>query len=357
MVNSQILTNSSFEASNGNASSVPAGWSNCGGSPDVQIINGTGAGIFGINTTPSDGTTYMGMVTTNSNAYQEAMGQACNLVAGINYSGSIDIFRSNGHTTWSGTGRIQFWGGSSCTNRVELLWDSGTITNLLVWNNHSFNFTPTQNHTFFTIVNFNNTGTGNGHYNCIDNLSMTNILPIELASFTAEPGYKGVDLNWETGSSLDGQDFEITWSTDGSAMAQFQPIGTVSAVEGQTSFQFKHHLPSYGDNYYRLKMTDENGEITYSAIRRVQVSEIHDLEIYPNPSNGDFHVRTVMEEDGLLQLTISDLSGRSVYTLDSEVSAGTQIIDLNFQDQLAPGMYQLVLNQSGQRQIKRFTIH
>ncbi len=356
ILNSQILNNSSFEASNGSASSVPSGWSNCGGSPDVQIINGTGAGIFGINTPASNGVTYIGMVTTNGQSYQEAMGQACNLLAGINYSGSIDIFRSNAHSSWSGTGRIQFWGGSSCTNRVELLWDSGSITNLNSWINHGINFTPTQNHTFLTIVNYNNTGTGTGHYNCIDNLLLSNILPIELASFSAEPVSGGVNLNWETGNSLDGQDFEVTWSTDGSAMAQFKTIGSVAAQEGQTTFQFQHHLPSYGDNYYRLKMTDENGELSYSEIRSVQVRELQEMEVYPNPSNGNLHVRTVMEKDGLLQLTISDLSGRSVYTESFNASAGTQEIDLNLQQQLATGMYQMVITQNGQRQNKRITI-
>lgn len=356
-VNSQVLTNSSFESNTGSSSSVPTSWSNCGGSPDVQIISGTGQGIFGINTPASNGTTYMGMVTTNGQAYQEAMGQACNMVAGVNYSGAVDIFRSNAHTTWSGTGRIQFWGGSSCTNRTELLWDSGTITNLNVWNNHSFNFTPTQNHTFFTIVNFNNTGTGNGHYNCIDNLSMTTILPIELSSFTAEQANQGVNLNWETGNSLDGQDFEVTWSTDGSAMAQFETISSVEAEVGQTNFQFNHHLPAYGDNFYRLKMTDENGTITYSEIRKVNFTEVQSLELFPNPSNGNLHVRTVVEEDGKLQLTVTDISGRTVYAENAEVYAGTHVIDLNLASELAPGMYQIILTQAGLRQSKRFTIH
>ena len=353
----QILTNSSFEASGGSSSSVPAGWSNCGGSPDVQIINGSGAGIFGINTTPSDGTTYMGMVTTNGQAYQESMGQACNLIAGVPYSGSIDIFRSNGHTTWSGTGRIQFWGGSSCTNRQELLWDSGSVTNLLTWNNYPISFTPTQNHTFLTIVNFNNTGTGNGHYNCIDNLVLTNILPIELASFTATSVSNGVDLDWETTASLEGQDFEVTWSTDGSATAQFQTIGSVSAKEGQTNYTFAHHLPAYGDNFYRLKMTDENGEITFSEIRMVNFNEMHALDLYPNPSNGDLHVRAFVEKDGPMQVSVTDLSGRQVFTNSYEVLTGTQDLDLHLAGQVAPGMYQLLITQSGQRQSKRFTIH
>jgi|GEM_PF-4334203 len=351
-----IITNPSFEAPSSSSSVPPPAWTNCSGSPDVQILNGTGIGIYGINTPASHGTTYLGMVTTSGQSWIEALGQPATLAAGTPYSGSIDIFRSNGHSSWSGTGRVQFWGGSSCANQVELLWESNTINNLNNWQTYNFTFTPNQNHTFFKIVNLCNNGSGGGNYFCLDNLSISNILPIELAHFSAQADRGGVDLHWETGSSLEGQFFEVTWSRDGSATAEFETVATVAGDEGQTAYQFRHQDAVAGDNFYRLKSTDENGTVTLSEVRRVALDAVYAMEIFPNPSSGRLSVNAFIEQDGQVNILIHDLSGRLLFQQERQLMAGYQTLNLDLSGQFSSGLYQMSLVESGKRSSQSFSI-
>ena len=82
VVNGQLLTNPTVDGPGG-ASTPPFNWTTCSGSPDSQIINGTGNGIFGINTPPAHGTTYCGFVSTAN--YEESIGQAVTINAGTFY--------------------------------------------------------------------------------------------------------------------------------------------------------------------------------------------------------------------------------------------------------------------------------
>lgn len=356
-VDCQIITNGSFEAPNGSSSSVPPNWQNCGGSPDVQIISGTGQGIFGINTPPDDGNTYMGMVTTNNQSYQEAMGQPVTLVAGTNYSGSIALYYSNLHTSWNGNGRLQIWGGTSCNARNELLFDSGTITNLHVWNNFPISFTPSQNHSFIIMVNRMNNGTGSMDYFCMDDFELNNILPIELSAFTGEGVDEMVQLNWETAPSLQGQQFEILWSNDPDQTNAFENIGQVEAEVGQGSFDFLHARATPGANFYRLKMIDENGAASFSEVLKVDLQKAHLVDVYPNPSEGRLNVSAMFFESGSLQLQLVDLQGRTVYEMAETRNSGLQTLDLDLRAEVVPGIYNLRVTLDGRTEFRKVVIH
>lgn len=352
----QVLTNGSFESPSTASSAVPPNWFNCGGSPDVQIINGSGAGIFGINTPPSNGNTYMGMVTTNNQNYQEAMGQPVTLVAGTNYTGAIDLYYSNIHSSWNGNGRLHIWGGSSCGARNELLFDSGTISNLASWNTFPISFTPIQNHSYIILVNYMNNGTGSMNYLCMDNFSLTNILPIELANFSGEGSGEGVQLNWETGASLSGQSFELTWSDDPDPSQPFESIDAQEASAGQRDFGYLHRSASPGDNFYRLKMTDENGSVSFSEVLKVEFQSAHVTEVFPNPSNGRLQVTAHFYEAGTAQIEVLDLQGRRVFDMSDSRDKGMQRFELDLNGHAAPGIYNLRIQLDGRTEFHKIAI-
>lgn len=355
--NCQIITNGSFEAPTTSSSSVPPSWQNCGGSPDVQIINGNGQGIFGINTPPSNGNTYVGMVTTNGQNYQEAMGQPVTFVAGTNYSGSIDLYYSNLHTSWNGNGRLHIYGGTSCNARNELLFDSGTITNLSTWNTYPISFTPTQNHSYIILVNYMNNGSGSMDYFCMDNFSLNNILPIELSSFTGEGLEDAVQLNWETAASLQSHDFEVMWSNDPDQAKPFDFVGKVSAEEAQSAFEFIHQRATPGANFYRLKMTDENGAVSFSEVVKVNLQQAHLVEVFPNPSEGRLNVSAMLFEAGDIQLQLIDVQGRTAFELAETRSTGLQTFNLDLENAVAPGIYNLRVSFDGRTEYRKVVIH
>lgn len=89
--------------------------------------------------------------------------------------------------------------------------------------------------------------------------------------------------------------------------------------------------PYSGESFYRLKMTEASGEVSYSAARAIRFRNTEILKVYPNP----FTDRITISGNGRKEnIRITDMSGRSIQVPAS--TAGT--LDLHF---LHPGSYLL----------------
>ncbi|MBK6364979.1 MAG: hypothetical protein IPF52_16410 [Saprospiraceae bacterium] len=77
--------------------------------------------------------------------------------------------------------------------------------------------------------------------------------------------------------------FEIENSGDG---IQFNTIGKKQASSNPnvlTNYEFTDLTPGFGNQYYRLKMTDHDGLVSYSSTRAVRLkSNVETLKIYPS---------------------------------------------------------------------------
>ncbi len=118
------------------------------------------------------------------------------------------------------------------------------------------------------------------------------VLPVELLDFTAQKKDKTVDLNWQTASEKDNAGFELERSSDTEDWAR---IGFVESQGNSNGLQEYSHLdiaPLSGNNYYRLKQIDLDGQFEYSTIRHVLFIEDNTvaLSVYPNPSSGQFTI-------------------------------------------------------------------
>ena len=98
-------------------------------------------------------------------------------------------------------------------------------------------------------------------------------LKIELVSFKALAKDNVVQLLWQTASEVENDFFTIERSKDG---FDFRSIGTIDGA-GNSSHTIDYELRDKdyekAINYYRLKLTDFNGEETYSKIVSVDMSQ------------------------------------------------------------------------------------
>lgn len=97
---------------------------------------------------------------------------------------------------------------------------------------------------------------------------LSNPLPVELINFSGKYLSKRsvIQLNWQTASELNCAYFEVErMKADGT----FEYVGTVDC-NGTTNLLNSYTLddPNYiiGNNYYRLKQVDDNGNIAYSKL-------------------------------------------------------------------------------------------
>ena len=188
-------------------------------------------------------------------------------------------------------------------------------------------------------------------------LNPTQILPIELATFTGYNNGSINVLNWTTASELNSLKFEVEKSLDA---IHFNYIGERPAAGNSSSplnYTLNDEHPVLGNNYYRLKMIDKDGQFKYSDIIIIKVNELTMpsdgiVQIYPNPTNDKLNI---VYQAGIAQrvnLDIYNAIGQNMYNNFYEISAGlhTIVVDaaayskgmyiINLQNDLSGNRYQ-----------------
>jgi len=171
-------------------------------------------------------------------------------------------------------------------------------------------------------------------------------LPVKLLSFNSENGISDVKLNWETATEENAFSFEIEKSTDGIA---FTRIGTVPA-KGAGLYSFTDHA-AIGNNYYRLKMIDRDGQYQYSAtVFAKTISTEAKMAAFPNPfmNNLQFTIKTNSIEEVSYQLFSSN--GLAVRSQRLPAASGTRTYSLDGLSQLPRGVYLLKINSGAETQ-------
>jgi hypothetical protein len=175
--------------------------------------------------------------TVNMTTYWKSINEA----AGFDNTNNLKIWHYNG-TSWDNEG----------TGGANLVGDL-------------YNFTRTG------ITSFSPFGVAN-----------TGILPLTLISFTGKINTGIAQLAWKTTEEINVKSYEVERSPTGN---DFKNIGSIKATGNflQTAqYNFDDNNPFYGENFYRLKMIDNDGKFKYSPIIIV-VNDNLNITVYPNP--------------------------------------------------------------------------
>lgn len=171
----------------------------------------------------------------------------------------------------------------------------------------------------------------------VRNLTLTTVpLSINLITFTATPIGREVLLQWLVAEKdMDRYDIER-----GSDAVHFQGMGSVKSrsneVATEMQYAFTDAQPLSGHSFYRLKMTDRNGRVSYSAVADVRFGEAGQLTLSPVPASDKVTLTTPEHLAGSTAY-ITDLSGRLLQQLRIN---GNQQIDIS---SFAKGIYYLKL--------------
>ena len=189
------------------------------------------------------------------------------------------------------------------------------------------------------------------------------IVPVELASFTAEARSENVKLNWSTASELNNLGFEILRSSQNDIWT------TIGFVEGKgTSTELNNYVfiddgLITGTIYYRLKQVDYNG--TYKLYEKVEVEFLgltnYVLEQnYPNPFNPSTTIKYSLPVAGHVKLSVYNILGSEVAVLVNEQKeAGKYSVQFSTDDlgtNLGSGIYFYNLKSGGFTQTRKMIV-
>jgi Secretion system C-terminal sorting domain len=161
----------------------------------------------------------------------------------------------------------------------------------------------------------------------------TTPVPVKLVAFDAVKKQNGVQLNWHTSFETGTTIFDIERSSDAANWSQLATIPANNTING-AFYQYFDNKP--GDiNFYRLKITEDNGKVYYSAIKRVGFTKNIFLSVSPSPARDIIRISFSQQTAANIQLInaagaiVKQASLQQVqyYTMDvSDLPAGVYIL-------------------------------
>ncbi len=183
----------------------------------------------------------------------------------------------------------------------------------------------------------------------LGSFSKFNALPVKLLYFTAIADGNRVRLNWEAANEQETVKYEIEKSLTG---ANYVKIGTVLSRQlsqsAYTDFDFN---PAMGWNYYRLKMTDKQGNFTYSPIRPVKFEKgLEQVNIFPVPAATVLNILLPTSYLNKVQLQVFGVDGKFIALLKPT----SNLVVLNVQPLAAATYFLIITKEDGSKETYRF---
>ena len=151
----------------------------------------------------------------------------------------------------------------------------------------------------------------------------------------------GNDLNWKVNCTSTSITMQIERSVDGT---NFKTINSITASQARCGqpFNFMDAQPVAGTNYYRLKMIDVDGKISYSAIvailNKIKGTEINGL--YPTIIRDEASLSLVTAKATSINTIITDMNGKLIKANTRSIAEGSSLIKIDC-SALANGVYNL----------------
>lgn len=182
---------------------------------------------------------------------------------------------------------------------------------------------------------------------------ISSTLPLTLLNFTASaPNAQGVQLQWTTTSETNTKHFEIEWNSNGQ---QFTNIATLPAAGNSSQtlhYNYLHSQPVSGNNFYRLKMVDMDGQFTFSPVIVIKSdAALSSVKVFPNPVTDILQLYIQSEKRETIIYSLYNADGKLITSKKAELIRGSNLLSWNLQH-LIPGNYFLTAAGNGFETIK-----
>ncbi|MCW3093961.1 MAG: type sorting protein [Ferruginibacter sp.] len=165
------------------------------------------------------------------------------------------------------------------------------------------------------------------------------VLPIAFTAVKAYPVNETIQVDWLVQDEVNTIKYEVEKSANGSA---FSLVNT-TAANAAGSYSWIDAAPFTGENFYRIKSTDRNGEIKYSQVVYVLMAgKANHFTIQPNPVKGNsIHLQFANQPKGNYQFNLFNNSGQLIWSTSLPISSGSTSQVLKNNITLPDGVYQL----------------
>lgn len=174
-------------------------------------------------------------------------------------------------------------------------------------------------------------------------------LPVTLVSFAVARENASAVLSWSTTTESNSSEFEVQQSENGKVWNRVGAVSATGESKELVRYHFVHNQPAEGNNFYRLKMIDNDATFSLSRIVMIHFGETSAVQLYPNPTTD--YMKLTVGAGKIANVQLYNIQG--VMVLETKPDS-SDIVDLS---RLAPGAYVVKVKQgSGVTSTRRIQI-
>ncbi|MET0462014.1 MAG: T9SS type A sorting domain-containing protein [Chitinophagaceae bacterium] len=177
------------------------------------------------------------------------------------------------------------------------------------------------------------------------------VLPATMVSFKGNKDGARVLLDWVTVDEQRLSHYEVERSYDG---VTFTRIADVTAKDQQrNNYTFPDEKPAFGNNYYRLKVMDDDGKYVYSntVVVKFDQKNMGLVTIAPNPAQQQVSIRLTGFEKGEYTLRLFNTAGILFETRKVNLREHQQTEVMNRNRNIVPGVYMVTLHDENNNKL------
>ncbi len=181
------------------------------------------------------------------------------------------------------------------------------------------------------------------------------VVPVNFVSVKAAQSGKNIAVEWIVANEVNTKYYEVEKSIDS---RNFIAKGTVQA-SGINTYNWLDENAVNGYNYYRIKSVDNNGQVKYSGVVKVQVGGKAGMAVYPNPIQGNIvNLQFNNQQAGKYGIRITNIGGQAVYNKEVTHNGGSASQSFALSSQIVTGVYQLeIIAPDNSRHIEKLVIN
>jgi hypothetical protein len=175
-------------------------------------------------------------------------------------------------------------------------------------------------------------------------------------TLTTLPEGNAVNINWSTSAETNSDYFIIQRSQDGvifDDVMQEIAAGNSSVV---SSYSITDYRPYSGTSFYRVIEVDVDGNFSHTEITIAKFQMELSLTVNPGTSGTTFNVSIAGKEQKQVLLVVRDIQGKEYYSKVIVLRSVDEIVVVDPQDKLPPGLYTVVASSSNAMYSKKIMI-
>ena len=165
------------------------------------------------------------------------------------------------------------------------------------------------------------------------------VLPVSSVKLNAAKVNNAIEVRWSTINEINTTICQVERSNNG---IDFAPVFTTNAAGNIASdnYYFSDKTFHLGNNYYRIKMLDVDGRISYSNIMQIVVKSNPAFVVLNNPVIANrIAVQANALEDGLYTIALTGSNGQVIKSSEVTIAGNAAIMNLSLNNKLAAGIY------------------